>query len=87
MKRITVMALATLLLLGLALAACGAPVPTADSPSAPTAGSPPTPVAASPLPTPTEPPTVAPLPSPTAAPFQLVILHTNDNWGETEPCG
>jgi len=19
--------------------------------------------------------------------MQLVILHTNDNWGETEPCG
>jgi hypothetical protein len=19
--------------------------------------------------------------------IQLVILHTNDNWGETEPCG
>jgi len=22
-----------------------------------------------------------------AAPVQLVVLHTNDNWGETEPCG
>jgi ABC-type glycerol-3-phosphate transport system substrate-binding protein len=20
-------------------------------------------------------------------PIELVILHTNDNWGETEPCG
>ena len=20
-------------------------------------------------------------------PMQLVVLHTNDNWGETEPCG
>jgi hypothetical protein len=20
-------------------------------------------------------------------PSQLVVLHTNDNWGETEPCG
>jgi hypothetical protein len=19
--------------------------------------------------------------------FQLLVLHTNDNWGETEPCG
>jgi hypothetical protein len=21
------------------------------------------------------------------SPMQLVVLHTNDNWGETEPCG
>lgn len=34
------------------------------------------------------------LPSPSASPLpvdmlpsQLVVLHTNDNWGETEPCG
>jgi hypothetical protein len=24
---------------------------------------------------------------PTPTPFRLVVLHTNDNWGETEPCG
>lgn len=24
---------------------------------------------------------------PTPAPIDLVVLHTNDNWGETEPCG
>ena len=23
----------------------------------------------------------------TPAPMELVVLHTNDNWGETEPCG
>ena len=23
----------------------------------------------------------------TLAPLDLVVLHTNDNWGETEPCG
>ena len=23
----------------------------------------------------------------TPAPLDLVVLHTNDNWGETEPCG
>ena len=23
----------------------------------------------------------------TRAPLDLVVLHTNDNWGETEPCG
>jgi outer membrane biosynthesis protein TonB len=48
----------------------------------------------SPLPTPalggTGP---SPLPTPTPqsdaspSPIQLVVLHTNDNWGETEPCG
>jgi hypothetical protein len=26
-------------------------------------------------------------PVPTREPIQLVLLHTNDNWGETEPCG
>lgn len=23
----------------------------------------------------------------TPEPIDLVVLHTNDNWGETEPCG
>ena len=52
----------------------------------------------SPLPTETVAPTVVDLRSsspptetttPTLAPesVSLVILHTNDNWGETEPCG
>jgi len=27
------------------------------------------------------------IPSPRVGPISLVILHTNDNWGETEPCG
>ena len=26
-------------------------------------------------------------PSGTPAPLGLVVLHTNDNWGETKPCG
>ena len=30
-------------------------------------------------------PTTTPAPAP--SPMQLVVLHTNDNWGETEPCG
>jgi hypothetical protein len=34
---------------------------------------------------------VATSPLPTAgagrSPLPLVVLHTNDNWGETEPCG
>jgi hypothetical protein len=31
----------------------------------------------------------SPLPTAGAArePLQLVVLHSNDNWGETEPCG
>jgi hypothetical protein len=43
----------------------------------------------SPLPTPTLPPSPTPVPTlrPTPVPGQLVLLHTNDNWGETEPCG
>jgi hypothetical protein len=32
-------------------------------------------------------PTDTPEPTATPAPLQLVVLHTNDNWGETEPCG
>lgn len=28
----------------------------------------------------------APLPTPTG-PIDLVVLHTNDLWGETNPCG
>jgi hypothetical protein len=35
-------------------------------------------------------PTVAlpePAVEPTPGPIDLVVLHTNDNWGETEPCG
>jgi hypothetical protein len=33
--------------------------------------------------------TFTPSPTFTATPvaMQLVVLHTNDNWGETEPCG
>jgi hypothetical protein len=26
-------------------------------------------------------------PTPTPAPATVMILHTNDNWGETKPCG
>jgi hypothetical protein len=31
--------------------------------------------------------TPVPTHQPMALPGQLVVLHTNDNWGETEPCG
>lgn len=26
-------------------------------------------------------------PKPPPEPIELVVLHTNDNWGETKPCG
>ena len=58
-----------------------------DTPGPGSAVSPPQPVL--PVATSTVVPTATPEPTstPTAAPVQLVILHTNDNWGETEPCG
>jgi hypothetical protein len=40
---------------------------------------------ASPTRTPTHVPTATQEPVP--LPVELVILHTNDNWGATEPCG
>lgn len=44
---------------------------------------------ASPLSTPIPIPTATQqvVASPTLGPVMLVVLHTNDNWGETEPCG
>lgn len=82
------------LILGSILAGCDSPTPTAqtDLMQSPL-------VADSPLPTPTaiEAPTATLVPTftpqptptllPTPAPGQIVVLHTNDNWGETEPCG
>lgn len=40
-------------------------------------------------------PEASSLPTPTTEPdpqtpreaIELIVLHTNDNWGETEPCG
>jgi predicted small lipoprotein YifL len=85
-----------LLVLSLVIAGCGTatpePTPPAMVPSQvsplPASGVQPTPSAEAPS-------QVSPLPTPTSelapalgtAPFQLVLLHTNDNWGETEPCG
>jgi len=85
---------ALLLVLGSILVGCGSPTPTAqtDLMQSPL-------VADSPLPTPTATkapsatlvptftPQPTPTPLPTPAPGQIVVLHTNDNWGETEPCG
>jgi ABC-type glycerol-3-phosphate transport system substrate-binding protein len=28
-----------------------------------------------------------PASAPNRGPMELTILHTNDNWGETDPCG
>ena len=50
--------------------------PSAMIPQAPTAG-PAADLVTSPLPT----------PGTDREPLQLVVLHSNDNWGETEPCG
>jgi len=62
------------------------PLPTLESEPTPT----PTPAAlsqVSPLPTPASELAPTLTPASTLASIQLVVLHTNDNWGETEPCG
>jgi 2',3'-cyclic-nucleotide 2'-phosphodiesterase (5'-nucleotidase family) len=28
-----------------------------------------------------------PIPTPTPRPIELTVLHTNDTWGYSEPCG
>jgi hypothetical protein len=70
-----------LFLLALALTSCGSLVPAANPPVSTSEGS----VQTSPL------AQLSPLPTPSNEPAQasleLVVLHTNDNWGETEPCG
>jgi hypothetical protein len=74
------------LILGLVMTGCGrvaweadwqtSPLPQASLASAATL-------------TPTLVPTSVPTATPAATqvPGRLVVLHTNDNWGETEPCG
>lgn len=50
----------------------------------------PRPTSVPPTSQPTAVPTAAPTAMPTTQPAagpRLVLLHTNDNWGETEPCG
>lgn len=37
--------------------------------------------------TPTPIPTPTPSPTPTPRPIGLTVLHTNDTWGYSEPCG
>lgn len=79
---------AVLMLLSL-VAGCGGATPETDSQVSPPANAQTSPL----VPTRALAPTamLSPTPAPTAppppAPIQLTILHTNDNWGETEPCG
>jgi len=82
--------LVSLLVLGLFVAGCGEPVVTGEpEPTRQTEAQLSPLVADSPVPTPTPLPsdTPTPTPRPRPSPGQLVLLHTNDNWGETEPCG
>ena len=69
-----------LLVASLVVASCGSGTPLSELQVSPLSQS-------SPLPTTTASPTDTPTPVPTPEPRQLVVLHTNDNWGETEPCG
>ena len=81
------------LILSLIVAGCASGTPGKELPPSTVAQS----VLQSPLAPPTGAPTVTPEPAPTpeptptqaptVAPIQLTVLHTNDNWGETEPCG
>jgi hypothetical protein len=78
---------AWLLVTGLVLVGCSGPLETGatavPSPSAPLAAEPS--LQATVAPSPTLGPTAAASPMVISAAW--VILHTNDNWGETEPCG
>jgi hypothetical protein len=77
-----------LMVLGWIVTGCGStPSPTGTLETGDSQTSPLSPV--SPLLVETKAPTPTPLPVPTVLPdpMQLVVLHTNDNWGETEPCG
>jgi hypothetical protein len=89
-----------LMVVSLLAAACGTAPPEADEQSSvaivaslPATSVVPATEPATPMPTDTATPlpTDTATPAPTAtqppAPVDLVILHTNDNWGETEPCG
>lgn len=81
--------MAGLMVIGLVIMGCGSALtPTGEeladghqvSPLSPVSQLPP-PLVDTEIPPPTS------VPTPTIAPLQLIVLHTNDNWGETEPCG
>jgi 2',3'-cyclic-nucleotide 2'-phosphodiesterase (5'-nucleotidase family) len=75
------------LLAGIFLAGCGSTSSSIGALSAAMPSPSPAPQtprqADTPRPTSTTAPTETPLP----AAIELTILHTNDNWGATEPCG
>lgn len=78
------------MLLGLVLVVgCGAGALPADDGKTPEHSVSPLPAVSqvSPLSLETESLARSPMPTPTPESLQLVVLHTNDNWGETEPCG
>lgn len=60
------------IMIGLALVGCSGATPV------------PTPMPTS---TPTKTPTPVPSPTPTSQPIELTVVHTNDTWGYSEPCG
>jgi 2',3'-cyclic-nucleotide 2'-phosphodiesterase (5'-nucleotidase family) len=64
------------ILAGLALFGCNGIVSTSTPTPTFTPTKPPTPV-----------PTSFPTPTPTPQPIGLTVLHTNDTWGYSEPCG
>jgi hypothetical protein len=72
-----------LVVLSLLAAACATATPQPDVQNSPLVVASPLPSATLAAPTATAMPTATPLPPA----VQLVVLHTNDNWGETEPCG
>lgn len=74
------LSLAVLLVVGLLFVACGTATPRDGL----EAGSP---AFDSPLSTEVAGAAPSQVPTATPAPLRLVVLHTNDNWGETEPCG
>jgi hypothetical protein len=74
-----------LLLLCVLAAGCGPAAPVVDGPYAASESTPKTSPLAGPFPLPS--PSVISELAATPLPSQLLVLHTNDNWGETEPCG
>ncbi|MFN2292398.1 MAG: hypothetical protein ACK2UC_14495 [Anaerolineae bacterium] len=77
-----------LAVVGLLLASCGGTLPATNPEDTLPVSEP---AVQSPILSPLSP--LSPLTAPTAAPaevppsMELVVLHTNDNWGATEPCG
>jgi hypothetical protein len=84
-----ILRVAGLMAIGLVIVGCGsAPTPIGEELAADHQISPLSPISQlSPIVVDTEAPPPTSAPMPTSKPVQLTVLHTNDNWGETEPCG